>query len=166
MEFLDEQGVQPCGHKAREKGIVIKVMASCKSTEIPTEYHYPVSGMRNNNNTGLMTFFPFLKLSETQTTDRINSSLLNCKTNVIDKPCTLRPGLTWREAYESNKNSVKGREGSTQTTNRINSAQLDCKSDTTDEPCTQPPQAGSKSNTKFSKAQMKKQTSQGFRHQV
>ena len=39
MEFLDEQGVQPCGHKAREKGMIIKVFTSCKS-EIPTEYRY------------------------------------------------------------------------------------------------------------------------------
>ena len=39
MEFLDELGVQPCGHKAREKGILIKVCASCKSNEVPTTYH-------------------------------------------------------------------------------------------------------------------------------
>ena len=49
MEFLDEQGVQPCGHKAREKGMVIKVLTSCKSNEIPTEYRYSMGGVSNNN---------------------------------------------------------------------------------------------------------------------
>ena len=42
MEFLDEQGVQPCGHKARERGMLIKMFASCKSNEIPTVFRYSV----------------------------------------------------------------------------------------------------------------------------
>ena len=101
MEFLDEQGVQPCGHKAREKGMVIKVFASCKSNEIPTEYRYSVSGTHNNKNTGTMGFLISEPLLETQTTDRINSSLLNCNSKTIDEPCTLPPGLTWRRLGKS-----------------------------------------------------------------
>jgi hypothetical protein len=96
MEFLDEQGVQPCGHKAREKGMIIKVFTSCKSKEIPTEYCYPVDGMYNEENTGGMSSWIAKQLLETQTTIDIDSSELNCQSETINEPCTLPPGLTWR----------------------------------------------------------------------
>ena len=54
MEFLDEQGVQPCGHKAREKGILIKVYTSCRSS---TEYCYSVSGVDSDKNTGMLSYY-------------------------------------------------------------------------------------------------------------
>ena len=105
MEFLDEQGIQSCGHKAREKGMVVKVFTSCKSTEIPTEYRFSVGGVLNDENTGWMSFWPSKELLETQTTDRINSSLLSCDSQTIDEPCTLPPGLTWRRLTEMNRKS-------------------------------------------------------------
>ena len=37
MAFMDEQGVGPCGHVAKEKGILVKVFASCLANEIPAE---------------------------------------------------------------------------------------------------------------------------------
>ena len=96
MEFLDEQGVQPCGHNAREKGMIIKVYASCKSNEIPTEYRYSVSGVINNKNTGEMRpKFWTSQLLERQRPVGIDSSVLNCNSNTIDEPCTLKPGSTW-----------------------------------------------------------------------
>ena len=99
MEFLDEQGVQPCGHKAREKGMIIKVYASCKLNEIPTEYCYSVNGT-NNKRTGSLTFKISKQLLETQKTDCIDSSHLHCNGQTIDEPCTLPPGLTWRRSEE------------------------------------------------------------------
>ena len=104
MEFLDEQGVQPCGHKAREEGMIIKVFASCKSNQIPTKYCYSASGMFNDNFTGGMGFWISNKLLETQTTDSINSSFLHCNSTTIDEQCTLPPGLTWRRLKEINNN--------------------------------------------------------------
>ena len=55
MEFLDEQGVQPCGHKAREKGILVKMLASCRSNETATEYQYIIDGAINERS-GEMSF--------------------------------------------------------------------------------------------------------------
>jgi hypothetical protein len=101
MEFLDEQGVQPCGHKAREKGMVIKVFASCKSNEIPTEYRNTVDGMDNEVSTGDMSFWTTKQLLESQTTYHIDSSKLNCQSETINEPCTLPPGVTWRRMEES-----------------------------------------------------------------
>ena len=96
MEFLDEQGVQPCGHKAREKGMIIKVFTSCKSNEIPTEYSYLGSGMLNGISTGKVGFWISKTLLESQTIDTFDSSFLHCKSETIDEPCTLPPGLTWK----------------------------------------------------------------------
>ena len=94
MKFLDEQGVEPCGHKAREKGMLIKVLASCKSYEIPTEYRYSVSGAVNEN-TGEMSFWIAKKLSESQTTVSIDSSHIHCSNKNIHEHCTLQPGKLW-----------------------------------------------------------------------
>ena len=105
MEFLDEQGVQPCGHKAREKEMIIKVFASCKSNEIPTEYCYCVDGMINEDRTGEMSFWEAKQLLRTQTTSDIDSSELNCNSETINEPCTLSPGLTWRRLEEMKRKS-------------------------------------------------------------
>ena len=105
MEFLDEQGVQPCGHKSREKGMIIKVLASRKSNEISTEYRFSVNGIRNTKDTGEMTFQQSNQLLETQTTASIDSSFLNCDSKTIDEPCTLPPDLTWRRLEEMKRKS-------------------------------------------------------------
>ena len=97
MEFLDKQGVQPCGHRAREKGVLIKVFASCKSAEIPTEYQFSVSGTFNDKNTGKMGYKISRKQLKTQTTDYVDSSELRCNNKTICEPCTLQPGYTWRK---------------------------------------------------------------------
>ena len=96
MEFLDEQRVQPCGHKAREKGMIIKVFTSCKSYEIPTEYRYSVSGVFNKK-TGFMSFKGGEQLTNKQITVNFTSSKLRCSSKTIDKPCTLEPQYTWKD---------------------------------------------------------------------
>ena len=96
MEFLDEQGVLPCGHIAREKGMVVKMLASCKSNEIPTEYCYAVSALCNDKNTGGIRIQKAIKLLKTQTTDDIDSSHLRCSSTTIREPCTLQSDCTWQ----------------------------------------------------------------------
>ena len=97
MEFLDEQGVQPCGHKAREKGIIVRIFTSCQRTEIPTEYRFSVSGLCNDKNTAEMSYTLSSELLETQTTCGIDpSATILCKHKSIDEPCTLDPGYTWK----------------------------------------------------------------------
>jgi hypothetical protein len=105
MKFLDEQGVQPCGHKAREKGMIIKVFTSCKSKEIPTEYRHTIDGMDNEVSTGDMSFWTATQLLKTQITNDIDSSELNCQSGTINEPCTLPPSLTWRTLEEMKRKS-------------------------------------------------------------
>ena len=96
MEFLDEQGVQPCGHKAREKGILVKMLASCKPNEVATEYQYSVNGAINERS-GEMSFLIAKQLMEAQTTCSIDSSHIRCSNKTVDEPCTLPPDSTWRQ---------------------------------------------------------------------
>ena len=76
--------------------MVIKVFASCKSNEIPSEYCYSVSGNDNDKDTGVVNFWLSEQLLETQTTASFDSSHLNCDSKTIDEPCTLPPDLTWK----------------------------------------------------------------------
>ena len=103
MEFLDEQGVQPCGHKAREKGMIIKVFTSCQSYEIPTEYRYSVNGVDNDKNTRQISFWHRKQLLTTQKTDSIDCSELRCSSKTIDEPCTLQPHYTWKNVGEGKR---------------------------------------------------------------
>ena len=105
MEFLDEQGVQPCGHKAKEKEMIIKVFTSCQSYEIPTEYRYSVSGTSNDKNTGVIGFCGGKRLINKQTTVNLDCSKLRCGSKTIDEPCTLKPHHTWKKS-EKEKESV------------------------------------------------------------
>ena len=45
---LDSLGVPPCGHRAREQGILIKVIASCQPDEKAAEPCYSVEGVTVN----------------------------------------------------------------------------------------------------------------------
>ena len=51
-EFLDEVGVQPCGHSAQKKGIKLKVWCSCKQDQIGSSLIYSARGNGNDKNTG------------------------------------------------------------------------------------------------------------------
>ena len=98
MEFLDEQGVQPCGHKARERGMLIKVYASCGPTQIPTRYQFSVHGAANDKNNDHMFSYTSKKLLDTQHTYSVNSSMIRCadKKKIEDK-CELPSDYTWQK---------------------------------------------------------------------
>lgn len=97
MEFFDEQGVQPCGHKAREKGMLIKMFASCKSNEIPTVFCYSICGIHIVANTKEVSLpWPSMHLG-TQTTVAIDYSVINCNSKTIGEQCTLKPHYNWRK---------------------------------------------------------------------
>ena len=113
--FLDEEGVQPCGHSARDRGILIKVFASCQSNEVPHQLVYSIRACNNDKNKG--TFFIQLrtiKVSEqnTQHVQIVNSTNLSCKNKSIDDPCTLNPGYTWhKDGIRSRLYLVRGKDG-------------------------------------------------------
>ena len=113
--FLDEEGVQPCGHSARDRGILIKLFTSCQSNEVPHQLVYSIRACNNDKNKG--TFFVYVRpivVSEahTQHVQLVNSTKLCCENKSIDEPCTLNPGYTWHKDDIRNRTFlVRGKKG-------------------------------------------------------
>ena len=97
---MDEQGVGPCGHAAKEKGVLVKLFASCLSNEIPTKLVFSTHCARNDKNLGTMAYMTGFrstkKLHEGQHTSGLDFTQVKCK-NTIDKPCTMAPWSTWQQ---------------------------------------------------------------------
>ena len=99
MSFLDEHGVGPCGHTAKEKGILVKVYASCLANEIPAELAFSTRCAKNDKNTGTISYNIKLrgeKIHDGQYTSGLDFTEVLCKSK-INEPCTMTPGSTWRQ---------------------------------------------------------------------
>ena len=98
--FLDEQGVGPCGHSARDKGILISVLTSCLSHQVPRQLAYSVRGCRNDKNTGdLIASTNFLlaeSIADDQYTKGIASTVVLCGQNSIQDKCLCLPQANWQ----------------------------------------------------------------------
>ncbi len=98
MSFLDEHGVGPCGHTAKEKGILVKVLASCLANEVPAELAFSTRCAKNDKNTGTV-LYDFRsrgkEIRDGQHTSGLDFTAVQCKSK-IDEPCTRIPGLTWK----------------------------------------------------------------------
>lgn len=105
MEFMDNKGVSPCGHSARERGILIKVLASCQSTEVPTHFSFSIHNARNEKNTRLLSFKTSFKGNEIcpgQHPSGVDFTQVLCKSK-IREPCSLTSGYTWKRWHEGQR---------------------------------------------------------------
>ena len=99
MEFMDEQGVGPCGHATKEKGILVQVFTSCLSNEIPTDCVFAVHTFVNDKNTKKISpniSFRNAEEGKGQHPSGIDFNTVRCKSLNIDQPCTMAPGSTWQ----------------------------------------------------------------------
>ena len=104
MEYLDEQGVQPCAHSAKEKKLFTSVIACCKHTEIPHQLLFSVRAYKNDKNTGCLgRWGDGWKVAEDQHTKFVSGSTIQCENKSIDDPCTLKPDITWRKSIEGER---------------------------------------------------------------
>lgn len=112
MTFLDQQGVQPCGHSAKDKGILIKVYASCLSHQVPKQLGLSVHGCKNDKNMGLFVMtksHDFVSLEARMADDQhgygINFTSIRCGQESIDEECLCLPGANWEKwrAWTRNK---------------------------------------------------------------
>ena len=55
-EFLDEQRIGPCGHCAIEKGVLLKVFASCAPNQRASTLAFSLRGMFLDKNIGTIRF--------------------------------------------------------------------------------------------------------------
>ena len=100
MEYLDEKGVQPCAHSAKEKELFISVAASCKHTEIPYQLLFSIRAWVNDKNTGhLSKWSNGWKVAEGRHIQSASVDTIKCQNKSIDSPCTLEPHDTWKKLY-------------------------------------------------------------------
>ena len=76
-KFLDEQGVKPCGHSAREKGILLKVFASCRTGQDSAELASTTRGMQLGEY-GYLHYFLKEELSSKQNTFGFAFTQMEC----------------------------------------------------------------------------------------
>ena len=95
-EFLDEVGVQPCGHSAREKGIKLKVGCSCQPDQIGSSLIYSARGNGNDKNTGGKYVSYGYSIAPDQKTCGDNFTKLICG-KAPDEECALVPTFTFQQ---------------------------------------------------------------------
>ena len=112
---LDSLGISPCGHRAREQGVLIKVYASCKSDQKAAEPCFSIEGIVVNDS-GSLSYFLNKKVNETQTTYGTDFTKLTCCRGP-DESCRSEKALknwTWEEAIDRGLGSrayiVRGKE--------------------------------------------------------
>ena len=97
-KFLDEQGVRPCGHSARKKGILMKVSAACKTGQDAAELCYTTRAMRLKDD-GYVYYRARKELSAQQKTFGVNFTSNRCGKKE-EKDCSIAPDSTWSTAAE------------------------------------------------------------------
>ena len=101
-KFLDEQGVKPCGHSAMEKGILLKVYASCRTGQDSAELAYTLRGMElKEEHGGYRYLFHYFskKLSSQQETYGVDFIKMRCGKRG-EEICNIASNATWSSARE------------------------------------------------------------------
>lgn len=91
--FLDEQGVRPCGHSAKDRGILLKIFASCLSHQVPRQLDHSVYTCRNDKNTGFFTMGGYN--SDVQNSICEDFTKVRCGQPEISSECLCLPQANW-----------------------------------------------------------------------
>ena len=97
-EFLDEVGVKPCGHSAREKGVLLKVYSSCQAGQDSAELAYTTGAMELKEDGYVYHSFG-KELSAYQQTFGVNFTMMTCGKGEKEK-CSICVDATWSTAGE------------------------------------------------------------------
>ena len=101
-QFMDGQGIIPCGHHAIEKGVLVKVFASCKSHQRANVLGYSLNCMFNDKNVGCTKFRIFEKIGEQQSAVGRDFTAMLCG-NKVDKQCGQDSSMTWQMKSEAER---------------------------------------------------------------
>ena len=103
--FLDDVGVQPCGHSARKENILLGVCASCKSHQIPHTLLYSARGRGNDEDTGQLYYeYSGYEVVQGQNTSWIKNTRITCKTGAsFADPCLIASDFTWDKGRENER---------------------------------------------------------------
>ena len=98
-KFLDEQGVKPCGHSARKKGILLKVLASCQPGQDSAELAYTTQGMYLGEDGHIRRPFKTKQLRAEQHMFGVDFTKFRCGKKEEEK-CSIASDATWSTAGE------------------------------------------------------------------
>ena len=95
-EFLDEQGVGPCGHCAIEKGVLLKVITSCTPNQRASTLAFSLRGMYLDKNMGrIKSQKDYYKVGEHQNLIGRDFTTMLCGKKV-DEACAVDVATTWK----------------------------------------------------------------------
>ncbi len=104
-EYLDNKGVQPCGHSARNNRIQVKVYTSCQPDQVPSSLMYSARGCKNDKNTGVQTVNPDTEISPCQTSCSRDFTRITCD-KTWDEGCALSPDSTFHRRRETDRIAI------------------------------------------------------------
>ena len=98
-EFLDEHGVQPCGHSGRATNLLLTIGASCLPHQIPHSLLFSARGIENDKNTGNFYVNTYMEIAEGQhVPQRISTTHIVCRDcATFEDPCSLPDDYTWHK---------------------------------------------------------------------
>ena len=97
-KILDEHGVKPCGHSARENGVLLKVYASCQPGQDATELYYTTRAMELKED-GYVYHYGMKELSAQQNTRVVDFTKVRCEKGE-EEECSISSTATWSTARE------------------------------------------------------------------
>ena len=93
-KFLDEQGVKACGHSAKQKGILLKIYASCHQGQDAAELLHIIHGISVEN--GIIYFPRNTVIRKNQITMGFDFTELRCGTKEHEV-CSVPEDNSWLE---------------------------------------------------------------------
>ena len=93
-EFMDGQGIVPCGHHAIKKGILLKVFATCRSTQRAGVLSYCLHGMTFDKNSRYIRHRVPHEIRESQHSTGRDFTEMYCGKGV-DEECETDDSRTW-----------------------------------------------------------------------
>ena len=107
-KFLDEQGVRPCGHSATEKGILLKVYATCETGQDVAELCLFTRATELKDD-GFVYHWTREKLSDRQRAFGVDFTAIRCGKG--KEECSIASDSTWsaaREVIDNRLHRVRG----------------------------------------------------------
>lgn len=93
VEELDRLELAACGHKAKGRGILIKVYASCRRNEMAREWYFCTEGVMKDQKDGMLRFG---FTSDTQHPVTYNFSMIFCTAKGAEK-CQANERWKWKD---------------------------------------------------------------------
>ena len=101
-KFLDEQGVRPCRHSATEKGILLKVLAACETSQDTAELRYTTRAMHFKDNGYVYHCMSGKELSPWQKACSVDFKRMKCRKREGEE-CSIASDSTWSTACGVNR---------------------------------------------------------------